>query len=279
MLGQQGQEVSGVAIQSRQFAAQQQIALSLDSLARTRNMVGRFFIELIQTFYDLPRTRRIAKVDELGSEVTEEIPLNYPLDDGRILNDLTLGEYDVVVTEQPMQITFDNSQFNQLIELASKVPQVVTPEFVKTLIRYSNISDKQQMIDSLNSPPPQEENPLEEARLKEVMAKIQKLEAEAQRINATAKKAENEAVKVNIESIYSSTQAANVIATNPATAPIADQVAKSAGFIDQDEAPIIAEPNEQIPHADAVNPTNTNPLTPASPDQGVMQGILTPEND
>lgn len=279
MLGQQGQEISGVAIQSRQFAAQQQLALALDALARTRNKVGRFFIELIQTFYDLPRTRRITSTDLNGKQTSEEIYLNYPLEDGRILNDLTMGEYDVVISEQPMQITFDNSQFNQLIELATKLPQVITPEFIRILIRYSNITDKQDLLEALNRLQEPQPNPTEDAKLQEIMAKVKKLAAEEQRLLAQAKKTENEAVKTNVETLYSSSQTANVIATNPATAPIADQVAKSAGFIDQDEPPIIAQPNQAIPNAELANPSHTNPLTPVSPVQGVQQGLLTPEND
>ncbi|UYZ85320.1 genomic island protein [Entomomonas sp. E2T0] len=272
MLGQQGQEISGVAIQSRQFAAQQQLALALDSLARTRNMVGRFFIELIQTFYDLPRTRRITNTDINGKQTSEEIYLNYPLEDGRILNDLTIGEYDVVISEQPMQITFDNSQFNQLIELANKVPQVVTPEFIRILIRYSNITDKQDMLDALTKMQEPQTDPVEEAKAQEIMAKIEKLQAEAERIKA-------DSVNKGIESVYSGVQAANVIAATPQTAPIADQLLKSAGYQDKDQPPIVATPTQQLPEAELANPTNTNPLTPANPDVGIMQGIRTPQID
>lgn len=272
MLGQQGQEISGVAIQSRQFAAQQQLALALDALARTRNMVGRFFIELIQTFYDLPRISRITNTDITGKQVSEEIYLNYPLDDGGILNDLTIGEYDVVVSEQPMQITFDNTQFNQLIELATKLPQVITPEFIKILIKYSNITDKQDMLDALTRMQEPQSNPLDEAKLQEVMAKIEKLQAESEKIKA-------DSVNKDVETVYSSIQAANVIATIPQTAPIADQLLKSAGYQDKDQPPIVASPDGEIPNADLANPTNTNPLTPANPNVGIRQGIRTPQID
>lgn len=272
MLGQQGQEISGVAIQSRQFAAQQQLALALDALARTRNMVGRFFIELIQTFYDLPRTRRITNVDLNGKQVSEEIYLNYPLDDGRVLNDLTIGEYDVVVTEQPMQITFDNSQFNQLIELATKLPQVITPEFIKVLIRYSNITDKQDMLEALKQQQQPAPNPVEEAKLQEVLAKVEKLQAEAEKIKA-------DSINKGMETVYSAMQTANIIAATPQTAPIADQTLKSVGFQDKDQPPIVAEPDQQLAEAEQANPTNTNPFTPANPQVGFTHGIQTPEID
>lgn len=55
MTGDIGREVSGIAIQSRQFAAQQGLAVPLDNLARTRNMMAKRILELIQAFYDEPR--------------------------------------------------------------------------------------------------------------------------------------------------------------------------------------------------------------------------------
>ena len=257
MSGASGPEVSGIAIQSKQFAAQQQLALPLDNLARTRAMVGQRILELVQAYYDDPRIIRIRKTDERGQEQTEDLPINYPSEEG-VLNDLTLGEYDVVITEVPQQITFENSQFMQIMEMIEKGAPIPWP-FV---IRYSNLAQKQEIIEALEKQQQAQPDPLTEAR-------IALLKAQSVKTN-------NEAVNKAVESLYSAIQTAGPITLNPAIAPLADTLLKSAGFEDQDAAPIVPEASASPGITAPVAPRNTNPLTPANPGVGLTAGIETP---
>lgn len=119
-----------------------------------------------------------------------------------------------------------------------------------------------------------------------LQAKAKLLEAQAGKTDAEAGRARAQTVGVNVESQYSSTQAAQVLALNPATAGIADGLLRSGGYVDHDAAPIIPQPGgwitpEQQPDPGAV-PNNTDPLTPLRPDSpllGVRQGIETPAAD
>lgn len=259
MVGNTGREVSGIAIQSRQHAAQQQLAVPLDNLARTRNLLARRILDLIQGFYDQPRIVRIVETDARGREMTEELPLNYPAANGQILNDLTIGEYDVVIAEVPLQVTFENSQFLQAIELVDKGAPIPWP-FV---LRYSNLAHKQEIIDALEQQAQQQADPLVEAKVALTQAQTQKTLAES--------------VNKAVESQYSAMQASGVIATTPATAPLADALLRSAGYVDRDAAPIVPEYQANVPTAPVAPdaPTNTNPLTPANPAVGVAAGIET----
>lgn len=259
MTGDIGREVSGIAIQSRQFAAQQGLAVPLDNLARTRNMMAKRILELIQAFYDEPRIFRITEQDSRGQDVTEELLVNYPQEQGGVLNDLTIGEYDVVVTEQPMQVTFENSQFTQIMEMREKGVRI-PDSFV---VRNSNIADKQEVIEAMEMQAQQPPDPLNEAK-----AKL----AEAQ-----AAKVKQESVNRSVEAQYSAIQTAATIATNPLTAGLADSLLRSAGYEDQDAAPIMPQANlEKAQQAAGLDmPTNTNPMTPANPGVGLMSGIET----
>lgn len=259
MVGNTGREVSGIAIQSRQHAAQQQLAVPLDNLARTRNLLARRILDLIQGFYDQPRIVRIVETDARGREMTEELALNYPAANGQILNDLTIGEYDVVIAEVPLQVTFENSQFLQAIELVDKGAPIPWP-FV---LRYSNLAHKQEIIDALEQQAQQQADPLVEAKVALTQAQTQKTLAES--------------VNKAVESQYSAMQASGVIATTPATAPLADALLRSAGYVDRDAAPIVPEYQANVPTAPVAPdaPTNTNPLTPANPAVGVAAGIET----
>ena len=70
---------------------------------------------------------------------------------GSYFNDVTVGTYDVVITEQPMQVTFQNSQFQQALEML-KAGAPIPPAI---LIRYSNLADKEEILASIegNKPP------------------------------------------------------------------------------------------------------------------------------
>ncbi|WEL96380.1 MULTISPECIES: portal protein [Delftia] len=119
-----------------------------------------------------------------------------------------------------------------------------------------------------------------------LQAKAKLLEAQAGKTDAEAGRARAQTVGVNVDTLYSGTQAAQVLALNPGAAPVADGLLRSGGYVDQDAAPIVPQPSgwitpEQQPDPGAM-PNNTDPLTPLRPDSpllGVRQGIETPAAD
>ncbi|MFZ2981871.1 MAG: hypothetical protein WA085_12630 [Sphingobium sp.] len=257
MRGSQGAEVSGVAIQSRQSASQQQLAVPLDGLSRTRAFLSSWIDYSIMHFYDAPRIVRITETNpDTGTEEHQFVEINQPDGQGGYINDMSTGEYDSVVTEQPMQVTFENGQFTQALEMRKSGVNI--PD--SAIVMSSNLSKKQEVIKQMEgmggkSP---EETALAEAT-------TAKLVAEKGLVEATT-------VNKLVESTFSAMQAARVIAETPQTAGMADSLLKSAGFKDQDAAPIVPDATG-IP-APAVGPTpNTNPLTPANPGVGLDAGI------
>ncbi len=91
-------------------------------------------------------------------------------------------------------------------------------------------------------------------------------------IEAQTKKTIAEAVNKAVEGFFSSTQAANQIAMNPAVAPMADAMLLSAGFKDSNAAPIIPSVHAGVDAAQGF-PQNTSPLFPANPAVGINDGI------
>lgn len=258
MRGLQGNAVSGVAKQADQFASQQQLAVCLDNLAFTRRMLAVRILKLLQRYYDSYRVFKITDIDPMtGKDVMSVLEINKfdPLT-GQYLNDLTIGTYDVVISEQPMNITFENGQFDQA--LAMRKEGVAIPD--ATVVRYSNLADKHEILANMQPAPA---DPT--------------LEAKARLMDAQAEKAMADTVSKRVETQYSGIQTAQVIATTPATSPIADSLLLSAGYEDSNAAPIIPEAPAGLPAAPMLE--NTNPLTPANPGVGLNQGIETPAND
>lgn len=270
MQGKVEGDLSGIATQSLQFAAQQQLAVMLDNMARTRTMVAKRMLKLIQRFYDEPRIFRITETDATGKEVVEELPINAPQPDGSVLNNLTIGEYDVIVTEQPLQVTFQNSQFQQALEL-KKASVNIPDAFV---LRYSNLEAKQEIIEAMQG----QQAPVDPT-----------LEAKAALLQAQADKARADTTARRVETMFSATEAAQNIAAIPQVAPLADTILGSAGYEDQDAAPLLPQalgtPQQSAPMSEAAiiapsgvpepesgQRSNTSPLFPPRPTAGIEGG-------
>lgn len=256
MRGSAGPEISGVAIQSKQFASQQQLAVPLDNLAYTRHLLARRILKLIQRYYDSFRIFRITETDAMSGKPKEErVEINsFDPSTGSYFNDVTVGTYDVVITEQPMQVTFQNSQFQQALEML-KAGAPIPPAI---LIRYSNLADKEEILASIegNKPPA---DPTLDARVR--------------LLDAQTRKTDTQATDISVKTQYSGVQTAQVIAQTPATASLADGLLRSAGYVDRDQAPIVPQPSGDM--QPLALPQNTDPLTPASPARGQEAGIET----
>ena len=99
-------------------------------------------------------------------------------------------------------------------------------------------------------------------------------------MEAQARKWDADATNTGMETLYSGVQTGQAISMNPMVAPLADELARSVGFKDQDLAPIVPQAPAGL---QPVPPnTNTNPLTPANPESpeiGVREGIETQAAD
>lgn len=279
MRGENSQEISGVAIQSRQFASQQQLAVVLDNLALTRNLLARRIDWMISHYYDAERVFVVTDTHpDSGQEVSTPITINQWDGQGGWLNDMTVGKYDIAISEQPMQVTFENSQFTQALEL--RKAGVAVPDWA--VIKHSNLADKQEILADMKGP-----------------ATDPMAEAEADLLKAQAEKTRAETVNKGVEAMFASVQAGQTIAAIPSIAGIADTILKSAGFRDRDGGETMPQgvspdmqaqeigtamegrpPFLQGDQVAALNNTDPRfPANPQSPMRGVREGIETPEAD
>lgn len=253
-------DLSGVAVKALQHASQQKLAIVLDNLARTRLMLSRHVINLEQQFLSFERLVRITEIDSYGVEHQVPLPLNVKMQDGEVLNDVTIGTYDVVINERPLNVTFDSSEFEQM-KAMRKDMGIAIPD--ATVVRASALADKSEIAQALQEQAGQTDP---------------RIEAEAALLEAQKRKTDNEAVAKAIEAQYSALQTAQAIVVTPQAAALADALLRSGGFIDQDAAPIIPEAPAglALPPPDAAPgeiPPHSNPLTPANPGVGITRGL------
>ena len=251
----QGSSQSGKAIQSLQFGSMLSLAVPLDNLARTRHLLASRMLELIQQFMDVPQVMRIVDKNVDGSEETSELLLNWTDETGEVLNNLTVGEYDVVVTEQPNAVTFENSQYQQAMELK----QLGAPIPWSYIIRRSSLADKNELV-------------AEVAAMEQGQQDAEK-EAKAALAMAQAANAQMQSVKNAMEALFSAMRASQLLRSDPALAGLADQMLLSGGFQDSNAAPVVPDASGLPPAPPP--PNSSNPLTPDNPTAGVTAGLET----
>lgn len=117
-LGARSNETSGKAILARQQEGDVGSFVYVDNLARSISYCGRQLIDLIPRIYDTARIIRI-----LGEDDAEEmVPINQQLPDGTIINDITVGRYDVRVETGPSYSTKRAEAADSMMQFVQAVP-------------------------------------------------------------------------------------------------------------------------------------------------------------
>ena len=182
MQGFDREDVAARAIEKkRQAGSTSTLSKPLDNLTRSDFYLARNILQLVQTFYTEPRLLTITDGSPAGG--IETVPVNQPTPEGQILNDLTIGEYDIVITSVPHRETLEDSQFEQAVALREL--GIMIPDDI--LIDASRLQDKkviiQRMMGDQNSPEAQEaaerQRRLEEAQTQQEEAKAAKTAADA----------------------------------------------------------------------------------------------------
>ena len=182
MLGTDGPEVSGVAIQQKQNRGILMIQVPLDNLTKTRQYLAEKILQLIQQYYTEERLIQITdETDPFKPSIP--VPINAMTPEGAIVNDLTIGEYDVVVDTMPARDTYDEVQFAEAIQLR----QAGVPIPDDMIVEYSHLSQKAQIADRIRrqqgtAEPTEQQLQLQqfqmEAQIRSTQLEIAKLEAE-----------------------------------------------------------------------------------------------------
>ena len=190
MLGQTSPELSGVAIKSLENRGSLMLQVPLDNLAKTRQYLAEKVLSMIQTYYTEERIIQITDESD-PYKPRQKLKVNQMTPEGEIVNDLTLGEYDVIVGTAPARDNFDEMQFAEAIELRSA--GVPIPDDM--IVEYSHLSRKADIAERIRqmqgtAPPTEEQMQLQqfqmESQIRGTQLEIAKLEAEVARLQTEA---------------------------------------------------------------------------------------------
>lgn len=174
MQGFDREDVAARAIQTKRQAGATNLAKPLDSLIRSDYILARNVLALVQEFYTEERLITITK-DRMTGE-SEQVVVNEATPEGTIANDLTIGEYDVIVSSAPVRESLEDSQFEQAVQLRELGVQL--PDSV--LIESSRLQRKTEILKQMQGDKDSEEGRRRaELEQRSQEAEVSKVEGEA----------------------------------------------------------------------------------------------------
>lgn len=192
-------DVAARAIEAKQQRGMVSMTKPLDNLERTDWILARNVLDIVQEYYTEPRLVTIT--NESVAHETESLEVNaFDEVTGEIANDLTLGEYSIIITSTPHRASLEDSQFEQAKELRELGVQI--PD--RVLIENSRLQNRADIIKAVEgdqeSPEAQAQKELEQRAAE---AEVAKLEADVQNMAADAQlkqvRAQKEAVQTENE--------------------------------------------------------------------------------
>lgn len=287
LAGAESRDLSGNAIRKLQQGASTELKPLFEAISQFDNQVCRAVWHRIKQFWTGEKWIRVT--DE--SEAPKWVGLNIPTEAG-IQNNIAEIDVDFTVVEVPDVVNAMQEQFEALTKIFPAVPDNLKPMAFELLVESSSLRNKKKLMEKLKgggeADPAAQQAAAMQQQIDAMNAEL--IKAKVDLVKAQADKARSSANVDNVETLYSAMQTAQVAATVPGVVPIADGIAKSAGFEDKNPPPLYPQP---IPPAQAATgvastvapegmPVNTSPMFPAKPvgtGMGMMRGIETVEND
>lgn len=287
--GNDSADLSGKARAIRRDQSSVMIAEPLDNAFLARQLEGEILLSLCEQYHVDPMTFTAPG----GLKSVEYVKINQQdPETGFKRNDIARRKATFTLGEQPWKQDMAESAFETLTsmmgELAKVAPNVVISildivfELHPALPRKAQILARIRQATGMTDPdqaetPEQQALAAKKAEKEEAQyqAEMEKFIADIAEAKAKGVKLNAEAMKSRLETLYMAAQAADVLTQRPGVAPVADELAKSVGFKDENGDAALGAPV----------PTMQQQAQPAAavPDalqaDGAMQGIQTPAAD
>lgn len=151
-LGAPGQESSGVMVQRRQQQSDRSNFHFYDNLCRSVSFTGEVILDLIPHYYDTQRVIRIIGEDGVPSSTTLNEKVRDPETQAiqKVLNDVTVGEYDIVIDTGPgYQTKREEASDNMMTMLATPLGEKIAMTADDIIMRQFDWPGADQIADRL----------------------------------------------------------------------------------------------------------------------------------
>ena len=179
-LGQLDRVQSGRALEARQRQSVIAIQPYMDNMTRTKELLARKKVEIVQNHYTEKRIYRTYGDDGRDSVFT----INAKNAAGEVVNNVTDGRYAIVIDETPLAASFISAQFEEMLDLAEKGILPLSPTVKAAIVDASSIPQKDaikaELQASAKAPAPTEPT-VEAANIRaEASVKVAKIDSATQ---------------------------------------------------------------------------------------------------
>jgi len=201
---------SGKAITALQRQGETSTYIWIDNLETAINHTGRVVLDLIPSTYDTARVFRIQGEDSKNKVVE----VNQPSEDG-IINDLSKGEYDIVIETGPSYATKRLEAVDSMMKMIAAYPRIMelagdllagnmdwpgADELTKR-IRKSMPPGLVEPEEGEEPPPPPQPTPEDQLKAQELQLKEQEMQLEAEKLEVEKMKVEVDMEKVRVDAM------------------------------------------------------------------------------
>lgn len=174
------------------------------------------------------------------------------------------GRVDIIPVSDPSIISSTQRivQAQSVMTLAEKHPdQLSLKETIKGMLQAMRVPNYEELM--------KVDGALQQQQAQMAQLEIQIKQAELNKINAETDLVDAQKTEVVIKAMFESIQAANIVATNPLIAPMADSIFKSAGGKDYNGGSLTDGQVAQAMQQQLQQ--NTSPNFPANPEQAIPE--------
>lgn len=295
MLGNDSNATSGVAISNLVEQGNITLAHINDNYQYARRQVGELLFSLVREDMMTAETPVAIKKEGRRKVVT----LNQRTSNG-IENEVAAIPVKVVLEDVPSTPSFRQQQLQMLTQYTKGLPPEIQVAIADVIIGLTDVPQKDKVITRIrklaniqDDQSPEEEQAaqqqaqqqqqqqqqLAEAQLKlgmdKATAETELLKAKIAQMEVQNGKIDAERLNSMVTAMYEAMQAAQVVATVPGVAPVADEILKGAGY-----QPIQGGQDPGIPEAQPQQMPEQLPIPPELQQaDGAQQGIETMRND
>jgi hypothetical protein len=183
-------KIGDIKVDINPTIGQAQLTVPFDNLQRSRILMAEKVLELVQDFYVESRVLRATNWEDLNAE-QEELPVNMIDAAGKIVNDLSIGEYDVVVGSIPSRDTYQEAQFAELMQMKAAGVMIPDDEVIRhsSLANKFDIADRVAQLTGTAEPTPEEiqvAQMMQQLEIAQLKANVAETEAKGAQLQASA---------------------------------------------------------------------------------------------
>ena len=198
---------------------------------------------------------------------------------------------DFIIDEQAFRASARQAMFETMMDLLSRLDPKIAVNLLDLVVDLSDVPQRAELVSRIrkingqNDPDKEvseEEQAAEQEQAKREAdkkertdaAQIALLEGRAMKEQADAALKQVQATAKRVEALFAAMNTAQTAVLVPGVTPVADAIAKSAGFVDQDAGEIYPEgvPSQTVPPAAQID-NNPSPNVPVTPQRGALEEI------